>query len=385
MCLATGHSGPGQSRMKSLVELIGQGIEELYLRRSVSWDDSKTARNEFVATNEVGVVLPEDVVVDDRADVQRAKTLVHEAVGVFERGRTVVVKYAHRQSAEAELNWVEGPRRAAAETEERDCEEGPEDECTEYGGSRGVKVINERFTLRDLVRGERRRGRRSKRAESDDSRVIYSRERSTASVVVVVKGQESSVVVEGGELRMTIHEWFTLVNGRRRRWWWWSKVKSRWWWSKAENRLKGAESDNSRVVYTRKRSTAAVVAEGQESSVVVEGGELRMTIQTRVFAPPQKRIVEAGGKEGSARGGNGSGTSERGRGAGGSLTKKTTACTAALASQRVVHGGGRRGRGCCVAAADVCVGRGSSIRVRAVALTSRCRRARVQGRWRPKI
>ncbi|KAF8131728.1 hypothetical protein K438DRAFT_1788230 [Mycena galopus ATCC 62051] len=340
MCLATGHSGPGQSRMKSLVELIGQGIEELYLRRSVSWDDSKTARNEFVATNEVGVVLPEDVVVDDRADVQRAETLVREAVGVFERGRTVVVKYAHRQSAEAELNWVEGPGRAAAETEERDCEEGPEDE---------------------LVRGERRRGRRSKRAESDDSRVIYTRERLTASVVVVVKGQESSVVVEGGELRMTIHEWFTLVNGRRRRWWW-SKVKSRWWWSKAENQLKGAESDDSRVVYTRKRSTVAVVAEGQESSVVVEGGELRMTIQTRVSAPPQKRIVEAGGKEGSARGGNGSGTSERGRGAGGSLTKKTTACAAALASQRVVRGGGRRGCGCCVAAADVCVGRGSSVR-----------------------
>ncbi|KAF8145075.1 hypothetical protein K438DRAFT_1782208 [Mycena galopus ATCC 62051] len=331
-------------------------------------------RPEFVATNEVGVVLPEDVVVDERADVQRAETLVREAVGVFEvhsnateqrecpsGNALVTIKYAHRQSAEAELNWVEGPGRAAAETEERDCEEGPEDECTEYGGSRGVKVINERFTLRDLVRGERRRGRRSKRAESDDSRVIYTRERSTASVVVVVKGQESSVVVEGGELRMTIHEWFTLVNGRRRRWWW-SKVKSRWWWSKAEDRLKGAESDDSRVVYTRKRSTAAVVAEGQESSVVVEGGELRMTIQTRVSAPPQKRIVEAGGKEGSARGGNGSGTSERGLGAGGSLTKNTTACAAALASQRVVRGGGRRGRGCCVAAADVCVGRGSSVR-----------------------
>ncbi|KAF8144992.1 hypothetical protein K438DRAFT_1782308 [Mycena galopus ATCC 62051] len=315
MCLATGHSGPGQSRMKSLVELSGQGIEELYLRRSVSWDDSKTARNafgrrrkgdngaEFVATNEVGVVLPEDVVVDDCADVQRAETLVREAVGVFERGRTVIVKYAHRQSAEAELNWVEGPGQAAAETEERDCEEGPEDERTEYGGSRGVKVINERFTLRDLVRGERRRGRRSKRAESDDSQVIYTRERSTASVVVVVKGQESSVVVEGGELRMTIHEWFTLVNGRRRRWWW-SKVKSRWWWSKAENRLKGAESDD------------------HEWFTLVNGRPRRWWRKTRVSAPPQKRIVEAGGKEGSARGGNGSGTSERGRGAGGSLTKK---------------------------------------------------------------
>ncbi|KAF8147658.1 hypothetical protein K438DRAFT_1779976 [Mycena galopus ATCC 62051] len=187
-------------------------------------------RPEFVATNEVGVVLPEDVVVDDAQMYNGPKPSFVKLSG-YSRYTAMrpSIKYAHRQSAEAELNWVEGPGRAAAETEERDCEEGPEDECTEYGGSRGVKRSS---TLNGGGSGKRSR------------------------------------VVGGGrrrELRMTIHEWFTLVNGRRRRWWW-SKVKSRWWWSKAEDRLKGAESDDSRVVYTRKRSTAAVVAEGQESS-----------------------------------------------------------------------------------------------------------------------